>query len=374
MVITQDETNLEDPGSLHLKGIDYIELYVGNAYQATYFYRTAFGLTPIAYSGLETGESRHISFVLQHENVRLVITSTLGPDGPIADHVSLHGDGVKDIAFLVDDATLAFEEAVRRGAEPVMDPTIFEDKGEKIVKATISAFNDTVHSFIQRNSYHGALLPQYRAIKSPLRAPRAPVTGLAGIDHIAISVDQGKLDKWVEFYIRVFGFRQSHQEDVATEYSAMNSKVVQDGNGCIRFPIVEPAKGSRRSQVEEYLSFYRGAGVQHIALSCNNIVEAVQDLSVNGIEFLPVPDTYYQMVESRVGRIDEDISALRKLNILVDRDAAGYLMQIFSKPVQGRPTMFWELIQRKGALGFGGGNIRALFEAVEREQELRGTL
>jgi 4-hydroxyphenylpyruvate dioxygenase len=353
------------------KGIDYIEFYVGNANHTAHFYRTTFGFTPLAYMGLETGVRDRASLVMQQQNVCLVLTSPLGPDGEIAEHLKRHGDGVKDIAFTVEDATATFKEVVRRGARPVMPPTVFEDASGKVIKATIAAFGDTLHSFIERHHYRGAFLPNYKAVEA--RAA-GDTLGLTDIDHVAVTAEPGRLDEWVEFYNRVLGFHQSHQEDVATEYSAMNSKVVENTNGRIKFPMMEPVTGRRKSQIEEYLTFYGGPGAQHIALLSDDIIRAVRKLRESGVEFLKVPDTYYEALAGRVGCVDEDIAVLRELNILVDRDATGYLMQVFTKPVQSRPTVFLEVIQRKGSLGFGGGNIKALFESVEREQALRGNL
>jgi 4-hydroxyphenylpyruvate dioxygenase len=371
MLSTRHEATRSRNYSLELKGIDYIEFYVGNANHTAHFYRSTFGFAPLAYTGLETGVRDRTTLVIEQRNICLALTSPLGPDGEIADHIKLHGDGVKDIAFTVEDAVGAFEEAVRRGARPVTEPTVIEDASGKVIKATIAAFGDTVHSFIERNNYKGAFLPNYRTFDT---GTGRDTLGLAAIDHVAVTAEPGKLDEWVDFYNNVLGFHQSHQEDVSTEYSAMNSKVVQNGNGRIKFPIVEPAPGRRKSQIEEYLAFYGGPGTQHVALLSSDILQAVRELRASGVEFLKVPDTYYDVLESRVGSIDEDLDTLRELNILVDRDASGYLMQVFTKPVQSRPTVFLEVIQRKGASGFGGGNIKALFESVEREQALRGNL
>jgi 4-hydroxyphenylpyruvate dioxygenase len=354
-----------------LKGFDYIELYVGNARQAAHFYRTAFGFLPVAYAGLETGERDRASFVMEQGRIRIVLTSATSPESPVAEHVRLHGDSIKDIAFVVDDAAHAFAVAVARGATPVMGPSVFENRGGRLIKSTIAACGHTVHSLIQRDGLRDAFLPQFHAIPRPSPALSA---GLEAIDHIAINVEEGALDRWVDFYKNVLDFHQSHQEDIYTEYSAMNSKVVQNDNGGVKFPILEPARGRRKSQIEEYLEFNNGPGAQHVAFLSNNIVETVRLLRESGIEFLPSPDTYYQMLEGRIGEIAEDVDSLRELNILVDRDRWGYLLQIFSRPLQSRPTLFVEIIQRVGARGFGSGNIRALFEAVEREQAMRGNL
>lgn len=359
----------ESPTSI--KGFDYIELYVGNAWQAMHFYRTMFGFTPVAYAGLDTGVRDRVSFVIQQGKINLVLTSAVDVDSPIAEHVRVHGEGVKDIAFEVSDARRAFEETVRRGARPVLEPTAVEGPEGHIVKATIGTWGDTVHTFVQRGHYDGPFFPGFRPMRN---VPPAGRYGLAAVDHIAVSVEQGRLDYWVDFYQRVLDFRQSHREDISTEYSAMNSKVVENETGKIKFPMQEPADGKRKSQIEEYLSFYGGPGAQHIAMLTGNIVEAVQALRANGVEFLRIPNTYYEALEGRVGRLPEDMATLREFNILVDRDDSGYLLQVFSRPLQSRPTLFMEVIQRKGARGFGAGNIRALFEAVEREQAARGTL
>ena len=359
---------------LALRGIDYVEFYVGNARQAAHYYRTAFGFTPIAYSGLETGVRDRISFVLQQRNIRLVVTGALTPDSPIAEHVKLHGDGVKDIAFHVDNARAAFEAALERGATPVQEPTVLEGTKGTVVIATIKTYGDTVHSFIERDNYAGTFLPKFHRIKSP---PSVEPIGLAAVDHIVGNVELGKMDEWVNFYARILGFSQLQHfsdDDISTEYSALMSKVVQNGSGRIKFPINEPAEGKRKSQIEEYLDYYGSPGAQHLALSTPDIVETVKKLRANGVDFLRTPDTYYDMLEARIGKIDENMNELRELGILVDRDDEGYLLQIFTKPLQDRPTVFFEIIQRKGSRGFGAGNFKALFEAIEREQELRGNL
>jgi 4-hydroxyphenylpyruvate dioxygenase len=359
---------------LQLKGIDYVEFYVGNARQAAHFYRTAFGFQPIAYAGLETGIRDRASFVLQQRNIRLVMTGALDPSSPIAEHVKLHGDGVKDIAFTVDNAERAFEETVKRGARPIMEPMVIEGQKGSVTKATIATYGDTVHSFIQRTTYHGTFLPKYHAIKNP---PPVTSTGLVEIDHIVGNVELGKMDQWVDFYNQVLGFRQLQHfsdDDISTEYSALMSKVVENGAGRIKFPINEPAKGKRKSQIEEYLQYHHGPGVQHLALLTDDIIATVRALRANGLDFLRTPDTYYDALNERVGKIDEDMAAVHELGILVDRDDEGYLLQIFTKPLQDRPTVFFEIIQRKGARGFGAGNFKALFEAIEREQALRGNL
>lgn len=356
---------------LNLKGYDYIEFYVGNALQAAHFYRTAFGFTHTAYAGLETDVRDRVSYVLEQRNIRLVLTSPLRGDGPIAAHIARHGDGVKDIAFRVGNSAKAFEETVKRGARPVMEPTVYEDKTGRIVKSAIGVYGDTIHSFIERHEYEGTFLPGFVPFA---RNSISINTGFSAVDHVAVSLQAGDLDQWVGFYRDVMGFHESHTEDVETEYSAMNSKVVQNSTGKVKFPLVEPSASKRRSQIDEYLEFYQGAGVQHVALLTGDIVQTVSALRSMGHQFLRTPETYYESLTDRVGSINEDLDELRHLNILVDRDQWGYLMQIFTKPVQSRPTVFMEAIQRKGARGFGSGNIKALFQALEREQQLRGNL
>jgi 4-hydroxyphenylpyruvate dioxygenase len=373
-IVERTITRAQEGDFLQLKGIDYIELYVGNARQAAHFYRTAYGFTPVAYAGLETGVRDRTSFVLEQRHIRFVLTGTLAPNTDVSEHVQLHGDGVKDIAFTVDDAARAWEETTKRGARSVLEPTAIEGQKGRIIKASIAAYGDTVHSFIQRDGYHGTFFPRFHAIKNP--APSTP-TGLAAIDHIVGNVELGKMDEWVDFYNQVLGFRQLQHfsdDDISTEYSALMSKVVQNGSGRIKFPINEPAEGKRKSQIDEYLQYYRGPGAQHLALITDDIIATVRKLRDNGVDFLRTPSTYYEALSERVGTIDEDMDALRELGILVDRDDEGYLLQIFTKPLQDRPTMFFEIIQRKGARGFGAGNFKALFEAIEREQELRGNL
>ena len=368
------EARTREGDFLQLKGIDYIELYVGNARQAAHFYRTAFGFRPTAYAGLETGVRDRASYVLEQRAIRLVVTAPLGHEGEIADHVRLHGDGVKDIAFAVDDARMAFATAVSRGARPVSEPAVIEGQKGAIVKGTIRAYGDTVHSFVERRDYHGTFAPRYHAIKEP---PPVEPTGLAAIDHVVGNVELGGMDRWVDFYNQVLGFRQLlhfSDDDISTEYSALMSKVVANGTGRIKFPINEPAVGRRKSQIEEYLDYYHGPGVQHLALATPDIVTTVRKLRANGVQFLRTPPTYYDALEERVGTIDEDVDSLRECGILVDRDDEGYLLQVFTRPLQDRPTLFFEIIQRKGARGFGAGNFKALFEAIEREQAERGNL
>jgi 4-hydroxyphenylpyruvate dioxygenase len=357
--------------SLRIKGFDYVELYVGNARQALHFYRTAFGFTQVAYAGPETGVSDRESFIMQQNGIRLVLTSAVSSDSFVAEHIARHGDGVRDIAFTVDDAHSAFQETVKRGARPVMEPTVFDNSHGCVVKATVKAFGDTVHSFIQHESPANGLLPNYYPVEH-LR--RCETVNLNLIDHIAICVESGRLDYWVDFYKQVFGFHQSHQEDIYTDHSGMNSKAVQNRTGEIKFPMMEPVSGKRKSQIEVFLNSYQGPGAQHIAFLCDDIAGTVRELSSNGIGFLQTPEAYYKMLPNRISNITEDIEELRELNILVDHDREGYLMQIFTKPLQSRPTVFAEIIQRKGASGFGGGNIKALFEAVEYEQAKRGNV
>jgi 4-hydroxyphenylpyruvate dioxygenase len=357
--------------SIPMSGFDHIEIYVGNARQAAHFYRTVFGFTPVAYRGLETGDRDRTSIALRQKEINIVLTEALAADSEVAEHVKQHGEDVKDIAFTVDDAAGAYESAVSRGARPVMSPTVLEDEHGSVTKATIGAFGDTVHTFVERKDYRGAFLPTFQPVTNP---PPVRPTGLYAIDHVAVSIEAHKMNELVDYYIQVLGFHHSYSEDILTEYSGMNSKVVQDSTGAIKFPIVEPTKGKRKSQVEEYLAYHQGAGAQHVALTSDDIVRTVRALRENGTEFLPTLGTYYGMLNERVGTIEEEVEQLRDLNILVDRDEWGYLMQIFTKPLLNRPTVFMEVIQRKGARGFGGGNIKALFEAVEREQSLRGNL
>jgi 4-hydroxyphenylpyruvate dioxygenase len=372
MATTNDEPLLTHvDNQLRFKSIDYVEFYVGNAYQAAHFYRNAFGFTPIAYAGLETGVRDKVSYVVEQRGIRLILTEALTPDSSIAEHVKRHGDGVKDIAFQVGDAVYAFEETVRRGAQPVIEPDVYEDNDGQVIKATVSAFGDTVHSFIQRLGYEGFSLPRFRGFSTPLAT--VP-TGLKEIDHIAIAVAQGILDELVDFYQRVFGFGLLHEENVMTEYSGMNSKVVQDQSGIIKFPIVEPALGKRRSQIDEYLAFYRTPGVQHLATSTDNIYTTIQILQRNGVEFVRAPEAYYAMLANRLGDFSEDLDRVCELGIMVDCDDYGYMMQTFTKPLQSRPTFFFEIVQRKQARSFGGNNIKALFQAIEHEQALRGNL
>ncbi len=356
-----------------LDGVDHIEFYVGNARQAAHFYRSAFGFDVVAYSGPETGVRDRASYVLRQGDVHLVMTAPLSPDGEIAEHVRLHGDGVRALAFQVDDAAAAYQDAVGRGARPVAEPHVIEDQQGAIRLATVKTFGDTVHTFVERNEYEGAFMPGYRAeVKGGVGA------GLQVVDHCVCNVELHRMDEWVDWYNRVFGFdvfQEFDENDIATQYSALRSKVVRGGRGgSITFPINEPAKGLKRSQIDEYLDYYHGPGVQHIALHTADIVETVGWLRQQGAEFLAAPKSYYDTLGERVGDIDEDLERLRQLNILVDRDEHGYLLQIFTRPVEDRPTLFFEVIQRKGCRGFGKGNFQALFQAIEQEQEARGNL
>jgi len=359
---------------LPLNGTDHIEFYVGNAKQAAHFYQTAFGFKLVAYAGPETGVRDRASYVLQQEKVRLVLTTGISPDSEIAKHVHLHGDGVKVLALWVDDAEESFRGTVERGAKPAMEPKTITDEFGEVKVASIHTYGDTIHTFVERKNYNGVFMPGYVERHSELMIE--PV-GLKYVDHCVGNVELGRMNEWVKFYEDVMGFKlllTFDDEDISTEYSALMSKVVSNGNGYIKFPINEPAEGKKKSQIDEYLEFYRGPGVQHIAVATYDILHTVAELRRRGVEFLKVPDVYYEDLIERIGHIDEDMADLRKLNILVDRDDEGYLLQIFTKPVEDRPTVFYEIIQRKGAKSFGKGNFKALFEAIEREQALRGNL
>ncbi len=374
---TSQELEIVNPEAedfLPILGTDFVELYVGNAKQAAYYYEHAWGFEPIAYAGLETGKKDSVSYVLQQGKIRLVLTSPLAPGGEINRHIDKHGDGVKVIALWVDDARKSYEETTKRGAESYLEPFEKEDENGKVVMSGIHTYGETVHIFVERKEYKGPFLPGYRAIE---RKNKQGSVGLKYIDHMVGNVGWNEMNKWCEFYAKVMGFAQLisfDDKDISTEYTALMSKVMSNGNGRIKFPINEPAEGKKKSQIEEYIDFYHGAGVQHIAVATDNIIETVSQLQDRGVEFLKVPATYYETVLDRVGEIDEDLQPLQDLNILIDRDDEGYLLQIFTKPVLDRPTMFFEIIQRKGAQSFGKGNFKALFEAIEREQELRGTL
>lgn len=355
-----------------LKAVHHVEFYVGNAKQAAYYYRKAFGYDQIAYSGLETGDREKASYVLAQGRIRMVFSTPLNGNNELAEHIRKHGDGVKDIAFHVDDAKACYEACIARGAKSAKEPETISDEYGSITKASIFTYGETVHSFISHNDYEGPFLPGF--VESKIEGNNV---GLKFIDHIVGNVELGKMEYWVNFYAETMGFSQIQEfsdDDISTEYSALMSKVMESDNGRIKFPINEPAEGKRKSQIDEYLEFYEGAGVQHLALLTSDIIKTIGKLKENGVEFLEVPDTYYEDLTDRVGAIDEDIEVLRKLKILVDRDDEGYLLQLFTKPVEDRPTVFYEVIQRKGSKGFGVGNFKALFEAIERHQAERGNL
>ncbi|HEY9488466.1 MAG TPA: 4-hydroxyphenylpyruvate dioxygenase [Chryseosolibacter sp.] len=359
---------------LPILGTDHIEFYVGNAKQASLFYQCCMGFHLVAYAGPETGIRDRASYVLQQDKIRFVLTTAIRNDSDIASHVHRHGDGVKVLALWVDDAKKSFYETTSRGAVVASEPRILQDEYGEVVVASIKTYGETIHTFVERKNYKGPFLPGYKSRNSPV-----PVTsaGLNYVDHCVGNVELGKMNEWVRFYEEVMGFKlliTFDDQDISTEYSALMSKVVSNGNGYIKFPINEPAKGKKKSQIDEYLEFYKGAGVQHLALATDDILFTVEELRRRGMEFLRVPDTYYEDVLDRVGNIDEDLKDLKKLNILIDRDEEGYLLQIFSKPVQDRPTLFFEIIERNGAKSFGKGNFKALFESIEREQALRGNL
>jgi 4-hydroxyphenylpyruvate dioxygenase len=357
-----------------INGTDYIEFYVGNAKQSALYYQAAFGYQLVAYLGPETGVRGRVSYLLVQNKIRLVLTSPLGPDGEIADHVRRHGDGVRDIALWVDDARDAYAKAIERGAESAYAPRVSRDEQGEIVVAGIKIYGDTIHSLVERRNYRGTFLPGFQARES--RFTPQP-TGLLHVDHCVGNVELGKMNVWVSFYERVMGFKNLisfDDQDISTEYSSLMSKVMSNGNERIKFPINEPAKGKKKSQIDEYLEFYHGPGVQHLALATNDIIATVGALRDRGVEFLRAPTTYYRELQGRVGKIDEPIDQLEELGILVDRDPDGYLLQIFTKPVQDRPTLFYEVIERKGARSFGKGNFKALFEAIEQEQAARGNL
>lgn len=359
---------------LPLNGTDHVEFYVGNAKQSAYYYQTAWGYKLVAYAGPETGVRDHASYVLEQGKIRLVLTSAMSPEHEIAQHVLKHGDGVKVLALWVDDARKSFEETTKRGAIAVMEPTVFTDAHGEVVISAIKTYGETVHKFVERKNYKGAFLPGFEPKQS--NVPVTPV-GLKFIDHCVGNVALGQMNEWVKFYEDVMGFKliiTFDDQDISTEYSALMSKVVSNGNGYVKFPINEPADGKKKSQIEEYIEFYRGAGVQHIAVITDDIISTVTELRKRGVDFLYVPETYYDDVWQRVGKINEDVNKIKELNILVDRDDEGYLLQLFTKPVQDRPTVFYEIIQRCGAKSFGKGNFKALFEAIEREQEVRGNL
>ena len=360
---------------LPINGTDYVEFYVGNAKQAAHYYAAAFGFRLAAYRGPETGHRDAASYLVTQDKIRFVFTTAIRSDGPVAEHVAKHGDGVKDIALWVDDATRSFEEVTKRGAVAVREPEVLEDEHGRVVVAAMGTYGDTIHTFVERSAYDGPFLPGFEAYDNPDWQPE-PV-GLKYVDHCVGNVHLGDMNRYVDYYSETMGFRNLlsfSDKDIQTEYSSLMSKVMSNGNERIKFPINEPAQGKRRSQIDEYLDFYDGAGVQHIALATDDILDTVSKLRARGVQFLTVPTTYYDELQNRVGQIDEPVDKLAELGILVDRDPDGYLLQIFTKPVEDRPTVFYEIIQRKGARTFGEGNFKALFEAIEREQERRGNL
>jgi len=359
---------------LPLQGTDFVEFYVGNAKQAAHFYKTAFGFQSLAYAGPETGVKEKVSYVIRQNKLTFVLTTPLKSNNPIADHIYKHGDGVKVLALKVDDASIAWQETTARGGKSYLEPTkLNDDKGE-VVLSGIHTYGDTIHLFVERNNYSGVFMPGFISWNSNYNPSE---TGLLYVDHCVGNVGWNQMNTWVKFYEDVMGFRNIlsfDDNDISTEYSALMSKVMSNGNGFVKFPINEPAEGKKKSQIEEYLDFYNGEGVQHVAIATNNIIETVNELQKRGVEFLKVPASYYETILERVGTIDEDLKPLSELGILIDRDEEGYLLQIFTKPLEDRPTVFFEIIQRKGAKSFGKGNFKALFEAIEREQALRGNL
>ncbi len=370
----KDQTSAIVEDFLPINGTDYIELYVGNSKQAAHFYKTAFGFQSLAYAGLATGVKDYESYVVVQDKIRLVLTTPLNSGTMVGKHIDKHGDGVKVVALWVDDATKSYNETIKRGARSYLEPTKDEDEYGAVIKSGIHTYGDTVHLFIERKNYNGTFLPGFEKWDS---AYNPSALGLKYVDHMVGNVGWGEMNKWVDFYANVMGFTQLisfDDKDISTDYTALMSKVMSNGNGRIKFPINEPAEGKKKSQIEEYLDFYEGSGIQHIAVATDNIIDTVTGLRDRGIEFLRVPGNYYDTLLDRVGEIDEDLEPLRDLGILVDRDDEGYLLQIFTKPIEPRPTLFFEIIQRKGARSFGKGNFKALFEAIEREQELRGTL
>ncbi|MDQ2720841.1 MAG: 4-hydroxyphenylpyruvate dioxygenase [Bacteroidota bacterium] len=366
--------NQQQPDFLPLLGTDYVEFYVGNAKQAAHYYKTAFGFQSLAYAGPETGVKEKVSYVIRQNKLTFMLTTPLKKNNEIAEHVAKHGDGVRMLALKVNDATSAWEETTKRGGKSYMEPAILKDNDGEIVMSGIHTYGDTIHLFIERKNYSGPFMPGFRKWESAYQ----PVdTGLLYVDHCVGNVGWNQMNKWVNFYEEVMGFKNIlsfDDKDISTEYSALMSKVMSNGNGYVKFPINEPAEGKKKSQVEEYLEFYEGEGCQHIAVATNNIIQTVTELQKRGVEFLKIPESYYATVLDRIGHIDEDLKPLSELGILIDKDDEGYLLQIFSKPVEDRPTLFFEIIQRKGAKSFGKGNFKALFEAIEREQSERGNL
>ncbi len=359
---------------LPINGTDYVEFYVGNAKQAAHYYQSAFGFQPLAYAGLETGVKDRTSYVLRQGKITFVLTAGLTPDSPVTEHQRLHGDGVKVIALWVDDARAAYNETVKRGAEGVDEPAVKKDQWGEVVTASIKTYGETLHVFVERKNYNGVFLPGFVKWEPEYRPED---TGLLYVDHIVGNVNWGEMDKVADFYRTVMGFDQLisfDDKDISTEYTALKSKVMANKNMRIKFPINEPAKGLKKSQIEEFLDFYIGPGPQHVAMATDDIAATITALRERGVDFLDVPETYYDDVTKRVGTIEEDLNLMKKLKILIDRDDEGYLLQLFTKPVQDRPTFFFEIIQRKGARSFGKGNFKALFESIEREQANRGTL
>jgi 4-hydroxyphenylpyruvate dioxygenase len=354
---------------------DHLELWVGNAKQAAHFYCTAFGFAPLAYAGPETGMKGRASYVVRQHDLTLVITSSLLPDDPIAEHVKRHGDGVRDVALRTSDADEAFRIVVAGGARALAEPAVREDADGRVVEAQVATYGDTVHTFIERDAYRGAWLPGYGPWSAVI--PPSEDVGLRRIDHCVANVGWGEMDRWCDYYAKAFGFTQLigfDDKDISTEYTALRSKVMQNATGKVKLPINEPAEGLKRSQIEEYLEFYGGPGVQHVAIATDDIVETVRALRANGVELLDTPSSYYEKLGERVGAIEEDVAMLRELSILVDKDDLGYMLQIFTKPLQDRPTLFLEIIQRRGSLSFGKGNFKALFVSIEQEQAKRGNL
>jgi 4-hydroxyphenylpyruvate dioxygenase len=373
-MLQADIVKQNDTDFLPLQGTDYVEFYVGNAKQAAHYYKTAFGFQSLAYAGPETGMKDKVSYVIRQHKLTFVLTTPLFPGNEISDHIQHHGDGVKVLALKVEDATKAWEETTSRGGKSYLTPLSLKDDQGEVVLSGIHTYGDTVHIFVERKNYDGLFMPGFRKWDSTYNPTD---TGLLYVDHCVGNVGWNQMNPWVKFYEEVMGFRNIltfDDKDISTEYSALMSKVMSNGNGYVKFPINEPAEGKKKSQVEEYLEFYGGEGCQHIAIATNNIIESVTELQRRGVEFLTIPESYYATVLDRVGHIDEDLKPLKELGILVDRDNEGYLLQIFSKPVQDRPTLFFEIIQRKGAQSFGKGNFKALFEAIEREQAARGNL
>lgn len=360
---------------LPLEGTDYVEFYVGNAKQAAHFYRSVLGFQPLAYAGPETGQKDKVSYVVRQQKIQFMFTTPLKSDHPVAAHIHRHGDGIKVLALRVQDATKAWEDTTSRGGKSYMEPQRLKDEHGEVVLSGIHTYGEVVHIFVERSNYNGPFMPGFREWTSPYFSTTE--TGLLYVDHCVGNVGWNQMNPWVKFYEEVMGFRNIlsfDDNDISTEYSALMSKVMSNGNGYVKFPINEPAEGKKKSQVEEYLDFYNGEGVQHVAMATHDIVHTVTELRNRGMEFLRVPSSYYDDLTDRVGKIDEDLEPLKELGILVDRDEEGYLLQLFSKPVEDRPTLFFEIIQRKGAKSFGKGNFKALFEAIEREQGLRGNL